>query len=345
MIKVSVIVPIYNSEKHLRYCLDSLVNQSLEEIEIIAIDDASTDNSFSILKEYEKQFPNKLKVFQNSSTLGAGSTRNRGIKLATGKYIGFVDSDDYVSFDMYKIMYQEATSNNYPEVISSGLIFVKDNYYLETNFKDIFSRKGMVISPLTDSEFILNQSPSACNKIFRSDTVKTNLFLEGVMWEDVAFTYAKMFNAKQILSFNAPMYFYRRTTEGVSGKGYVINSNLLDIFVIADTLANEVKSHGNYEKFQTEIKFIQITTCLQRVMEIMNWPIELKNIDELCTLMSLIIIHKYGDWRNIPVEELTTKVGLLELERINDLINKIHIPSNDISSLEEQIKNNLTSLK
>lgn len=344
MIKVSIVVPVYNSAKYLRITLDSLINQSLEDIEIIAIDDASTDDSFSILKEYALLFPNKMRIFQNATNMGQGATRNRGIKEAKGEYIGFVDSDDYVSFDMYKMMYEGAVLNKYPEVITIGLIFVKDNYYFENRLEYLPKNRSSVISPKENPNFISNQSPSACNKLFRSDTIKNNLFLENVMWEDVAFTYAKMFNASRILSINTPGYFYRRTNDGVSGKGYNINLNILDIIKVADQLGKEVKEQGKYELFTYQIKYLQITASLERVMEIMSWPITKKEMEDLCLLMCQIIISKYGDWRNFPIEEITTRVGYLELEKMNDLISNYHSAISNIYDLEEELKRELLTL-
>lgn len=338
MTKVSVVVPVYNASKYLRTTLDSLINQSLEDMEIIAIDDVSTDNSLDILKEYEKAYPNKIRVLVNSKNLGQGATRNKGIKLAKGKYIGFVDSDDYVSFDMYKTMYENASLNDFPEVVTMGLIFVKDNYYFDNKFKDLPKRKGTIVSLEEDPSFILNQSPSTCNKLFRSDTIKSALFLENVMWEDVAFTYAKMFNAKHILNINTPGYFYRRTLNGVSGKGYNINPNILDIIKVADQLEKEVKASKRYDQFKHQIEYIQITSCLQRVVEIMSWPIPTTEINQLCMLMCQIIISKYGDWKRFSIEELSIKVGYLELERINNLIENAVISNiSDVSYLEEQV--------
>jgi len=346
VINVSIIVPVYNSEKSLKFTLDSLVKGSLSEIEIIAIDDASTDRSFVILKEYEKAYPEKVKVYQNKSNIGQGATRNRGIKLAKGKYIGFVDSDDYVNFRMYEVMYNGAVVHNFPEVVTTGLLFVKGNYYLDNNFEGLKQDKGKVMSVLDNPDFILEQSPSACNKIFRTDTIKGNLFLEGVMWEDVAFSYAKMFNANNILVFNSPNYFYRRTGEGVSGKGFKVNLNLLDIFKVADKLGEEVKNSNRYDLFASQVKFLQITTCLQRVVEIMNWSIDKERSINLCRLMGLIIMKKYGDWREIPIEKLSARVGLLELEKINKIMSDIKVLDNkeEFETLENEINNSLRNL-
>ena len=105
MIKVSVVVPVYNTSKYLRRCLDSLVNQTLKNIEIIIVNDKSTDNSKDIIKEYENKYQN-IKVIHNKINKGIGYNRNLGIEIASGKYIAFVDSDDYIDLNLYEKMYE-----------------------------------------------------------------------------------------------------------------------------------------------------------------------------------------------------------------------------------------------
>ena len=105
--KVSIIVPVYNASDYLDTCLETLVNQTIDNMEIIAIDDASTDNSLDILNDYASRYYN-LRVYKNEKNLGQGMTRNKGIALANGEYIGFLDADDYVGLNMYKTMYEAA---------------------------------------------------------------------------------------------------------------------------------------------------------------------------------------------------------------------------------------------
>ena len=112
LIKVSVIVPVYNKEKELEKCLDSLVQQTLEEIEIIVVDDASTDGSRKIIEQYKKKYPTKIKAYFNEMNQQIGKTRNRGLKEATGKYVGFVDGDDFVKPEMYQAYFEFAEQNN-----------------------------------------------------------------------------------------------------------------------------------------------------------------------------------------------------------------------------------------
>jgi glycosyltransferase involved in cell wall biosynthesis len=110
MPKVSIVIPVYNVEKYLRQCLDSVVNQTLKDIEIICVNDGSTDNSLQILEEYANK-DDRIKII-NKDNGGLSSARNAGLEIATGVYIGFVDSDDYIEIETYNEAYK-LTSNNY----------------------------------------------------------------------------------------------------------------------------------------------------------------------------------------------------------------------------------------
>ena len=111
MAEISVIVPIYNVQKYLRKCLNSLVKQTFKDIEIIAVNDGSTDDSEEILKEYVEKFDNFF--YYNKENGGLSDARNFGLKHANGRYVAFVDSDDYVDRTMYEKMYNKALENNY----------------------------------------------------------------------------------------------------------------------------------------------------------------------------------------------------------------------------------------
>lgn len=110
MCLISVIIPVYNVEKYLEQCLDSVINQNLQDIEIICVDDGSTDNSPSILEKFSSK-DNRIKIFSKENG-GQASARNLGIKKAKGKYIAFVDSDDFIKEDMFVKLYDVAENNN-----------------------------------------------------------------------------------------------------------------------------------------------------------------------------------------------------------------------------------------
>ena len=124
MVKVSVIVPVYNVEKYIRKCLDSLVNQTLEDIEIIVVNDGSKDSSIDILKEYAEKH-NNIKVYEKENG-GLSDARNYGLQFATGKYIAFLDSDDYVDVNLYKRMYEKAKAED-SDMVECNFYWVYDN--------------------------------------------------------------------------------------------------------------------------------------------------------------------------------------------------------------------------
>ena len=126
--KVSIIVPVYNAEKYLKRCINSLQNQTLEDIEIILVDDSSTDLSLEICKRAsDEDF--RIKVIHKENE-GAGLARNEALKVATGEYIGFLDSDDYVEADMFKTLYEKAIKYN-SDLVMSGVLFVDGNMFSE----------------------------------------------------------------------------------------------------------------------------------------------------------------------------------------------------------------------
>ena len=127
-INVSIIVPVYNMQSYLEACLDSLVNQTLQKIEIIIIDDGSKDNSAQIIKEYAERYPDIIRALHKENG-GQATARNMGIRESKGEYIGFVDSDDVVDTNMYAEMYQLAKQKNC-DLVECNYRFVKalENY-------------------------------------------------------------------------------------------------------------------------------------------------------------------------------------------------------------------------
>lgn len=320
MPKVSVIVPVYNSEQELRDCLDSLVEQTEKDIEIIVIDDGSTDNSPKIEAEYQKKYPN-VKVYRNERNLGQSETRNRGIELAEGDYIAFLDSDDYVNPGMYEELYQAAVDNNMPELIVTGLSFVKGNEYRKKDLTFIGKQSTTIIHPMDNPDQVFFESPSLCNKLFRKDTVKNYKFLDVSAWEDIAFSFTRFLEANTVISKPTANYFYRRdVSDGVSAKNFKENDKITDIFVIADELEEELKRNGKYPFFADQIRGLQIACCLQRVDEVNNWQDE-ETKTNVKNMMFSTMLEKYGTLDGIDTGLLSSKTGFRIMDEYNDYVN------------------------
>lgn len=163
MKKISIIVPAYNSHSTLARCLGSLVHQTLEDIEIIVINDASTDDTFDIMRRCETQFPEKLIVVDGGVNRGSGGARNQGFDLASGEYIGFVDSDDYVAPNMYELLYSKAKEGDY-DIVDCG-------YYSEKNDKATLFTGDNVTGELDASKrnILISGGGYLVTKIFKRD--------------------------------------------------------------------------------------------------------------------------------------------------------------------------------
>lgn len=298
------------------------MNQRLEELEVIIIDDASSDCSYQIAMEYYQKYTDKIKLIRNEKNLGQGASRNRGLEIARGEYIGFVDSDDYVSLSMYEELYHKAITYYYPDIISTKLIFVKKEEYFNQDLSYARANNDYVYKPLTDSKFILEESPSSCNKLFKRSFIQDSIFLETSLWEDFAFTYTCLLNASRVLVNQSPNYFYRkRCKDSVSAQGFSLNYHIRDCFLVADEIEKRTKSTGRFLALENEIRFLQSVICLERVSEILNWDIDEEKKKFLCLSISDMVKEKYSDWEKLDVEELYTRVGYLEIERLREFIS------------------------
>lgn len=201
-IKISVIIPIYNTEKFLRKCIESIVNQTLQEIEIILINDGSTDNSHNICLEYSEKYPKKIRYINNKN-IGCSATRNLGIELAQGKYIAFVDSDDYIEKTMYEEMWREKEKSN-SDIVVCGITYIN----LLNNQKKLSIPK---IKNKFDYFFPQNRIANPVNKIFNKKLIEDNKIkfpINTHYAEDLVFCFKAYLSTRNISSISKSFYNY-----------------------------------------------------------------------------------------------------------------------------------------
>ena len=205
MSKVSVIIPVYNVEKFLKKCLESLINQTLRDIEIICINDGSTDNCLSILNSYAKE-DNRIIVL-NQTNQGQSCARNAGLAIAKGEYIGFVDSDDWIDLDFYEKLYTAAKKYN-SDIAAAGIKRLRPykwKYHLKIANEEYTEN--------TDKKFLLCDVPDKCyvwNKIYKtSELKKYNITFEPhVFFEDRCFTAETLIKLKCLVTVPDTYYNY-----------------------------------------------------------------------------------------------------------------------------------------
>lgn len=227
MPKVSVIIPIYNTEKYLRKCLDSVCNQTLSDIEIICVNDCSTDNSLEILEEYASK-DNRIKLIDFKENKGAAVARNAGIDEAKGEYIGFVDSDDYIDSDFYEKLYNEAKLSDADVV--RGNILVTDNNQKRYDFEDLFDE-------IQKTKVRFNGLFTCA--IYKSDFVKSNniLFLENYSYgEDRLFPFKAVILSNKFSTVRNTYYNYFRHSQSASASETLSDKKIIDYVNSTDML-------------------------------------------------------------------------------------------------------------
>ncbi len=216
--KVSIIVPVYKVEKYLRRSMDSLVNQTLDGVEIICINDGSPDNCLSILKEYKEKYSDKNIVIIDKKNEGVWKGRFDGIKAATGEYIGFTDSDDYITLDYAEKLYNAAKKNN-ADISVSGF------YRVDTDTEHVYSTEmtgfeGKHIDMKKNPEEILSINTALWNKLYKAEILKNmkNLEKPPRILDDMMFLLLVYLNTNTIEFINDPLYYYMVRQDSIMGQ-------------------------------------------------------------------------------------------------------------------------------
>lgn len=296
MEKISIIVPVYNSEKYLDKCLNTLCNQTLKEIEIIMVNDGSTDNSEDIIKDRMKE-DSRIKLY-NKKNGGQASARNLGLTKAVGEYIAFIDSDDYVELDFCKKTYNVAKKND--------IDIVCFDYFITENDKDTYKKilNGKKTGIISQKDYFFS-GPGPCNKLFkRKFLIEAKFkFPEGIILEDYAIIPSLAKFDPTLFYLNEALFHYVHTpTSTMRSDKY--RKNFEDIFEANDILYNEL----NDTSFHDELEYLVCYHMLY--LGSLNFYKHQKfdQIDKI----SLFIKNKFPNWsKNKYLKNNTIKEKLL----------------------------------
>ncbi len=262
--KLSIIVPVYNVENYLRKCLDSILGQTLKEIEIICVNDGSTDTSPTILQEYQGK-DNRIIVI-NQENQGLGAARNAGISKAQGEYLGFVDSDDFIAPTMFEKLYKKAC------MFDSDIVLTNINLYYMDSGECVLFRDDKFYARMSEAKyFTVAEHPHILQFIGVWDRIYRRAFIEKYhllnpvnrIYEDVLFTVQTCVFAERISVVNEPLYYYRKNT----GRSIVDREKANDFFKF-DFLKNLRESRdfllqcGKWELFRKEFLAFQFQGTL-----------------------------------------------------------------------------------
>ena len=260
--KVSIIVPVYNVEKYLSACLESLAAQTLEEVEIVAVNDGSTDGSLAVLKQFKDRYPEKLFIYTTENH-GVSHARNLGFSKARGEFVWFVDSDDYVEPDACELLYHKA--------ITDGNDLVLFRYYNVDGVSG--KRKEFDIShynqnfKISDKPYELPAiSPYPWIKFIKYELFEGLAFPEGIRFEDLPVAYLLAVRASSIGVVNECLYNYRKNIGFLSS----LNSSTLDVKKAIIYLKENIERLGFGDTYREELDFIAVRHFLYRFWKLLT---------------------------------------------------------------------------
>ncbi len=261
---VSVVIPVYNTQKYLRRSMDALLSQTIDkkDLEIIAVDDGSTDNCPEILRQYQEEYPEVVKVYRKNNG-GQASARNLGIQKATGDYIGFADSDDYVDKTLFQKLYEKAvkedadlTECHYHSMLEQDTL---DENGLPT-YKEIGTR-GTISAHEDVRELFLNPQVSPWNKLYKREILIKNgiTFPEGMIYEDTAFYIKTLpFIKKHAYVDEKLVYYCVRPNSTMTGN---LGNKVGDIFKVFDDIIEFFRRNGLFGKYRDELEYFCVKTA------------------------------------------------------------------------------------
>ena len=290
MIKVSVIVPVYNVENYIEKCLNSLVNQTLEDIEIIIVNDGSKDNSENIIKSFLSRYPQKIKYLKKENG-GLSDARNYGIPYATGEYIAFLDSDDYVELDTWE----------YPQKI-------------KIDIGKKYSGKHEMIEKIR---------VVAWNKLIKRQVIEKSKiqFPKGYRYEDVEFTYKLIPYLENISFLEEPCIHYIQRQNSISN---MQNERTKEIFVVLNNVIKYYKELEIYEEYKDELEYVYtrylLCSSLLRMVKIK----EKKTRKEILNLTWENLNKNFPNWKCNKILKKNKSIKDKYIKSVNKFTYKIY---------------------
>lgn len=311
MPKVSVIVPVYNVEKYLIKSLDSLVNQTLKDIEIIVVNDGSTDNSKKIIEIYKEKYQDKIKYLEKPNG-GLSDARNFGIPHATGEYIAFLDSDDYVELDTYEKMYNKAKEENADMVECDFIWEYPDKRKIDNGI--IYNGK---------KEMLTYARVVAWNKLIKRDLLEKYKieFPKGLRYEDVEFFYKMVPYYNKVSFVKEPLIHYIQRESSISK---VQNERTKEIFEVLDNVINYYKNKNLYNEYKDELEYtysrLLLCSSLFRMVKIKDKKVKKELLNATWTKLN----EKFPNWKKNKILKENKSMKNLYMKTINRITYKMY---------------------
>lgn len=311
MIKVSVIVPVYNVESYIRKCLTSLTNQTLKDIEIIVVDDGSKDHSIQVINDFRLKNPN-IKYYKKENG-GLSDARNYGLQFATGKYIAFLDSDDYIDVHMYEKMYEKAKKD--------------DSDMVECNFYWVYGKKKKLDLGQHYSgkkQMLEKARVMAWNKLYKKELLdKVNIeFPKGLQYEDMEFFYKLIPYIETVSFVKEPLVYYVQRKNSIANTQ---NEKTADIFKVFENVFEFYKQKGYYEEYKEVLEYTYARNLLcssfKRIVKIKDKVIR----KELLNQTWINLNTKFPKWKQNRILNTNLNGNKRYMQSVNRFTYRIYV--------------------
>ncbi|MDT2827539.1 glycosyltransferase [Enterococcus viikkiensis] len=310
MCEISIIVPVYNAEKYLNKCVDSILNQTFKDFELILVDDGSHDNSGAICDEYvEKDL--RVKVVHQKNG-GVSRVRNKGIEIAKGKYIGFVDSDDFIAEDMYELLYNNLLKEK-ADLSICGIYDVYKGKKLEKNSPNyLITNREEAVKLILEAKIV---SVHPVNKLYKKRLFEGVIYPDGSITEDAAVMFHLLENADVIVIDTTQKYYYYHRENSITTKPF----SSLDLKTIEVWQDNEIYIKEKYPQYysiaHTRVCWANLIVLDKLLMSDSNYLTERKKI--ICFLRNNFSFIMKNDYftrnRKISMMLLQINVNLYKI--------------------------------
>ena len=324
MKSVSVIVPFYNVENYIEKCLETLVNQTLQDIEIILVNDGSQDKSVDIVKKYLNKYPNKITYLEKENG-GLSDARNYALPYAKGEYIAFLDSDDYVEKTMYKDMYELAKKENSD--------MVECDFYWEYPDK---KKEDIGIIYKNKKEMLEKVRVVAWNKLIKKEILEKSkiIFPKAYRYEDVEFTYKLIPYIEKVSFLKKPCVHYIQREGSISNKQ---NERNKEIFDVLEHVINYYIENKWYNEYKNELEYVYVRyafcSSMLRIVKIEDEEIRKK----LLKLTWKKVYTTFPSWKKNPILRNKYDLKSMYLRTINKFTFKMY--SNLLYLAQNHVKN------
>ena len=324
MIKVSIIVPFYNVENYIEKCLKSLVNQTLEDIEILLVNDGSQDGTKEIAKQFVEKYPNKI-IYLEKENGGLSDARNYAIPHAKGEYIAFLDSDDYVEANMYEEMYNKAKEENL-DYVECDFLWEYPDKSLESKGKQYSNKKEMFIYTRV----------VAWNKLIKREIIQNNHleFPKGYRYEDVEFFYKLLPLIHNYGIVEKPFIHYVQRENSISN---VQNTRTKEIIDVLGHVIDYYKRNQLFDEYKEEIEYAYTRYILCSSMLRMVMIENRKERKEIINLAWKSLNTQFTNWKeNIYLKEKGLKN--LYMKTVNNITLKMYTSLARIKFIRDKLQ-------